>query len=101
MDRIKVVHGAAPVALDDLATPDVVFVGGGLDRTLLDRLLTLRKGTRLVANAVTLETEALLTQAQAQFGGELTRITIETAAPMGSKRGWNAAYPVVQWSVTL
>ncbi len=102
VDRLTVVTGPAPDALDGQPKPDVVFVGGGLGSDLLDWLATnLPKGTRLVANAVTLETEALLALAQAQHGGELMRIEIAHAAPLGPKRGWKAAYPIVQWSVTL
>ncbi|HEX7944015.1 MAG TPA: hypothetical protein VF495_05080, partial [Phenylobacterium sp.] len=57
--------------------------------------------TRLVANAVTLESEALLAQWHARRGGDLLRIDIASAAPLGGKRGWRAAYPLVQWSATL
>jgi precorrin-6Y C5,15-methyltransferase (decarboxylating) len=64
-------------------------------------LALLPQGCRLVANAVTLEAENLLAFKAAHLGGELTRIELSTAAPLGSKRGWKAAYPIVQWSVTL
>jgi precorrin-6Y C5,15-methyltransferase (decarboxylating) len=55
----------------------------------------------LVANAVTLESEALLAQWHARLGGELLRMEMASAAPLGTRRGWKAAYPLVQWSVTL
>ena len=100
--RLEVVNGTAPAALEGLAAPQAVFVGGGLGTALLDWLTErLAPGTRLVANAVTLETEALLAQAQARHGGELLRIELANSAPLGPRRGWKAAYPVVQWSVTL
>ena len=54
--------------------------------------------TRLVINVVTLEGEALLTQARARHGGNLMRIDLSHAAPLGPKHGWRASYPVVQWS---
>ncbi len=57
----------------------------------------LRPGGRLVVNAVTLETEALLLARHAAFGGELIRIAISRAAPVGEKAGWRAAMPVTQW----
>ncbi|MCR8546877.1 precorrin-6y C5,15-methyltransferase (decarboxylating) subunit CbiE [Salipiger sp. P9] len=102
MDRLHVVTGAAPDALDGLAPPDAVFVGGGLDTALLGWLEThLPHGTRLVANAVTLETEALLTSAQARLGGDLLRIELSEPAAIGPRRGWRASYPIVQWSVVL
>ncbi len=102
VDRLEVVTGSAPDALEPLAEPDAVFVGGGLSPALLDWLTArLAKGTRLVANAVTLETEALLTEAHARHGGDLLRIDIARAAPLASRRGWKSAYPITQWSVTL
>ncbi|MBU2981651.1 precorrin-6y C5,15-methyltransferase (decarboxylating) subunit CbiE [Lentibacter algarum] len=102
VDRLKVIHGSAPDVLADLAKPDVVFVGGGLSATMLEWLLSnLPKGTRLVANAVTLETEALLLTAQAKHGGDLLKAELSQVQPLGSKRGWKASFPIVQWSHTL
>ncbi|MCA0943103.1 precorrin-6y C5,15-methyltransferase (decarboxylating) subunit CbiE [Salipiger pacificus] len=97
--RLRVVEGSAPTALAQLERPDAVFIGGGLSRELLDWLDNhLPEGTRLVANAVTLESEALLTEAQARRGGELLRIALSSAEALGPRRGWKAAYPIVQWS---
>lgn len=102
VDRLEIVTGAAPEALDGLAEPDAVFIGGGLSQALLEHLAgRLRPGARLVANCVTLESEALATVWQQRLGGELLRIELAEAAPLGAKRGWRAAYPVTQWSVTL
>ncbi|MEL6584013.1 MAG: precorrin-6Y C5,15-methyltransferase (decarboxylating) subunit CbiT [Pseudomonadota bacterium] len=102
VDRLTVVQGAAPEALERLPTPDAVFIGGGLSEEMLRALTAaLTPGTRLVANAVTLESEALVTQWQSARGGSLIRLTLEEASPLGSKRGWKASYPVTQWSVTL
>ncbi len=102
VDRLSVITGTAPDALADLPAPDVVFIGGGLSETLLDWLTTrLAPGTRIVANAVTLETEALLIRAHTRHGGDLLRAELSQAAPLGPKTGWKAAYPIVQWSVTL
>ncbi len=102
VDRLKVVQGHAPQALERLAKPDTVFIGGGLSSDLLGWLEgALPEGTRLVANAVTLESEVLLVQAQARCGGELMRIDLSSVTPLGSKHGWKANYPIVQWSVTL
>ncbi len=101
VDRLRVVEGKAPDALSDLPAPDAVFVGGGLSPELLARLEDLPKGTRLVVNAVTLESDALLTQAQARLGGNLMRIEISDVAEIGTKRGWRAAFPITQWSHVL
>jgi precorrin-6Y C5,15-methyltransferase (decarboxylating) len=102
VDRLQVVQGFAPDGLKHLMLPDTVFVGGGLSTELLDWLeRTLPVGTRMVANAVTLESEVLLIQAQARLGGDLLRIELSRSTPLGSKHGWKASYPIVQWSVTL
>ncbi|WP_309663852.1 precorrin-6y C5,15-methyltransferase (decarboxylating) subunit CbiE [Tabrizicola sp.] len=90
----------APEGLATLARPDAVFIGGGASEALLTRLWDiLPPGTRLVANAVTLETEALLLQWSASHGGDLLRIELAEASPLGGKRGWRSALPIVQWSV--
>lgn len=99
--RIVVAEGDWPDLVADLPPCDAVFVGGGLTAQGLEHLWSrLRPGTRLVANAVTLETEALLTHAAARHGGELLRIELAAAAPLGAFRGWVPARPLVQWSVT-
>lgn len=98
--RIEPRQGNVPEALNGLPEPDAIFIGGGASRALLDALLPLPLGTRLVANAVTLETEALLTEAHARHGGELMRIELARAAPLGTMRGWQPARPLVQWSLT-
>lgn len=101
VDRLVVNEGAAPAILADQPAPAAVFVGGGLSSALLDWFAThLPAGTRVVANAVTLESEALLGQWHARRGGSLLRIDLAEAAPIGSRRGWRSAYPLVQWSVT-
>ncbi|ODT57816.1 MULTISPECIES: precorrin-6y C5,15-methyltransferase (decarboxylating) subunit CbiE [Paracoccus] len=98
--RVTAIHGAAPGALPQ-GSPDAIFVGGGADAALIAHLWDrLTPGTRLVANAVTLETEALLADCHARHGGRLLRIDIAEAAPLGRMRGWTAARPIVQWSVT-
>jgi precorrin-6Y C5,15-methyltransferase (decarboxylating) len=95
---LEIVEGAAPAALSGLATPDAVFVGGGSDATVLDAAArALRAGGRLVVNAVTLETEALLLARHAALGGELIRIAVSRADAVGEKTGWRAAMPVTQW----
>ena len=101
VDRLKIVVGKAPIVLDGIS-PSAVFIGGGLSQELLQQLHeTLAKGTRLVANAVTLESEALLVEWQSKVGGDLMRVEISSLTSIGPKRAWDAAYPIVQWSVTL
>lgn len=102
VDRLRVVQGQAPAALDGLAPPQAVFLGGGMTEALLSDLTgRLAPGTRLVAHAVTLESEAVLAAWSARLGGHLLRVELAEAAPIGSRRGWKSAYPVVQWRVVL
>jgi precorrin-6B C5,15-methyltransferase / cobalt-precorrin-6B C5,C15-methyltransferase len=97
--RISIVGGDAPAALEGLQTPDAIFFGGGLDAALFEAVwLRLAAGARIVAHAVTLETEALLSDLQQAHGGELMRIELSHAAPLGRYRSWQAARPIVQWS---
>jgi precorrin-6B C5,15-methyltransferase / cobalt-precorrin-6B C5,C15-methyltransferase len=99
---LHVVCGAAPDALNDLATPDAVFIGGGASRAeVLPRCLeAMRGGGRIVVHGVTVETEAVLAAAYAEHGGELTRIHVEHAAPVGSFTGWTPSRAVTQWAFT-
>ncbi len=100
VDRLKVIDGRAPEALAGLSQPQAVFVGGGASESLFNVLWDiLPTGCRLVCNAVTLESEALLTSWHGRAGGSLMRIELAEAGPLGGRRGWKSAYPVVQWSV--
>src|SRR5690606_13099838 len=96
---LRVVQGNAPGALDDLPTPDAIFIGGGgTDAGVLDAAIAaLPAGGRLVANAVTLEMEALLLARHDALGGDLLRIAISRETAIGSMRGWRPAMPVTQW----
>ena len=99
---LKIIAGKAPAALEDLPTPDAVFIGGGLtaENLLATCWHALRAGSRLVANAVTVESEQVLLHWHSQHGGELTRIAIQHAEPIGQFLGWKAKAPVTQWAVT-
>ncbi|WP_172838640.1 precorrin-6y C5,15-methyltransferase (decarboxylating) subunit CbiE [Stappia sp. ES.058] len=94
-------NASAPEGLDGLERPDAVFLGGGLTAPgIVDAVFeALTPGGRLVANAVTLESEAVLLAAHARLGGELTRIAISRASPVGGLTGWRPLMPVTQWSL--
>ena len=96
--ELEVIEGHAPDALAGLATPDAIFIGGGASAPgVLDAAIAaLRPGGRLVANAVTLETEAELIARHRALGGELTRIAVSRAEAVGGKTGWRPAMPVTQ-----
>lgn len=100
--KMTAVEGIAADQIPNQPLPDVVFIGGGARKPLLETLYgLLPSGTRLVVNGVTLETEALLAQAHADKGGTLMRFEVAQATPLGPMRGWTASRPIVQWSVTL
>jgi precorrin-6Y C5,15-methyltransferase (decarboxylating) len=100
--RIEVIVGAAPAAFDGLPRPDAIFIGGGAsDVELIEAAFAaLAPGGRLVVNAVTLEAEAVLIARFRARGGELTRIGIARADPLGGFYGWRPALPITQWAVT-
>ncbi len=93
---LQLVRGKAPDALLGLEAPDAIFIGGGVTREgVLDTCWQhLRPGGRLVANAVTLQSEMTLTAWRAQHGGELTRIHVAQAQPLGEFDTWRQALPI-------
>jgi precorrin-6B C5,15-methyltransferase / cobalt-precorrin-6B C5,C15-methyltransferase len=99
--ELEIVHGRAPEALAGLARPDAVFVGGGMmDDGVFEAVWdALKPGGRLVANAVSLETEARLAGYFQRFGGELIRLQVARADKVGTMSGWRPAMPVTQWRV--
>ncbi len=97
---LAVIEGEVPAKLEGLEQPDAIFVGGGANASLIELLWSrISAGTRLVVNAVTLESESLLLVEHKRRGGELLRIELAHAAPLGLMRGWLPSRPVIQWSV--
>jgi len=97
---LQIVTGAAPASLAGLPAPDAVFVGGGAqDAGVLDAAWqALEPGGRLVANGVTVETEAVLIAARARLGGTLTRLSVERLDSIGTMHGYRPAMTVTQWA---
>lgn len=98
--KLELVDGTAPAALAGLPAPDAVFIGGGLSAPVIEASLkALKPFGRLVANAVTLESEAVLFEAASRHGGELTRLSVHHAVAVGGHRGWRPQMPVTQWAL--
>lgn len=99
--HLDVREGRAPAALAGLPAPDAVFLGGGLtaDGVLDACLAAIRPGGRLVATAVTVETEQLLVAAHAAHGGRLTRLAVSRAEPLGGFTAWRPQMPLTQWTL--
>jgi precorrin-6Y C5,15-methyltransferase (decarboxylating) len=60
----------------------------------------LRPGGRMVVNAVTMETEAMLLDAVRRLGGTLTRLGVERRDRIGELHGFRPALTVTQWAAT-
>jgi precorrin-6Y C5,15-methyltransferase (decarboxylating) len=98
--RLELIEGEAPAALAGLPRPHAVFIGGGLSVATVDACLAaLRPSGRLAANAVTLESEAILLELHARHGGTLTRLAVQRAEPVGGLTGWRPMMPVTQWAL--
>jgi precorrin-6B C5,15-methyltransferase / cobalt-precorrin-6B C5,C15-methyltransferase len=103
---LDIVEGEVPAALANLAPPDAIFIGGGAgDAGVLDTAVAaLRPSGRLVVNAVTLATESLLLARHSALGGDLIKIAVARAEPVGRSAGsqspmvWRPAMPVTQWT---
>jgi len=96
------IRGEAPDAFEGAEPPAAVFLGGGLTRPglLADCVYRLPTGGRLVANAVTAESEALLVEWHSRLGGELRRFQHYRGEPLGGFTGWRPQMPITQWVVT-
>ncbi|WP_317055799.1 precorrin-6y C5,15-methyltransferase (decarboxylating) subunit CbiE [Roseovarius rhodophyticola] len=98
--KLELVDGTVPAALEGLPAPDAVFIGGGLSAEVFDATWkALRPLGRLVANAVTLESEAVLLALHKQHGGQLVKLSVQRAEPVGGLTGWRPLMPVTQWSL--
>ena len=98
--KLELIDGTVPCALEGLEAPDAVFIGGGLSRETFDvAFASLRPLGRLVANAVTLESETELIALHRDHGGDLVKIQTHRAEPVGRLTGWRPSMPVTQWSL--
>jgi len=98
--KLELIEGEAPAVLEGLPAPDAVFIGGGLTAEVFEQAwAALKPLGRLVANAVTLESEAVLMDLQRQHGGSLAKLSVERAEALGPFRGWAPQRPVTQWSL--
>lgn len=100
--NLKVIHGPAPQTFGALPSPDAIFLGGSVgNNSLFDACWAkLPCGGRLVANAVTLQGEAGLVARHTLYGGDLMRMTVARADPIGGSFGWRPMMPITQWTVT-
>jgi precorrin-6Y C5,15-methyltransferase (decarboxylating) len=98
--KLELVDGTVPEALEGLDAPDAIFIGGGLSEPVFDVAWSALKPLgRLVANAVTLESQSLLAALHQKHGGQLVKLSVERAEPLGPHQGWKPLRSVTQWSL--
>jgi len=98
--KLELIEGTAPDALAGLPAPDAIFIGGGLSEDVLDACLRhLRPLGRLVVNAVTLKSEALLLERYHKNGGSLVKLQAERAERFGPVTGWAPMRRVTQYAL--
>ena len=98
--KLELIDGYAPNALNNLESPDAIFIGGGLSIATFEACwVALRPLGRLVVNAVTLESEQILLKLDSKYKGDLVRIQVSRADEIGKVTGWKPSMPVTQWSL--
>jgi precorrin-6B C5,15-methyltransferase / cobalt-precorrin-6B C5,C15-methyltransferase len=98
---LHVVAASAPEAFDRLSPPDAIFIGGGATTPglMAAARAALKPQGRLVVNAISLETEALLLKEHEQYEGQLLRVALARSGPLSADMsGWRPAMPLLQWS---
>jgi precorrin-6B C5,15-methyltransferase / cobalt-precorrin-6B C5,C15-methyltransferase len=100
--NLEIIEGIAPEALQNLPSPNAIFIGGGItsEDTIEKCWHSLKPGGRLVANVVTIEGEQQIFAWQQKIGGSLKRIAIERMEAIGTFKGWKPMATVTQWIVT-
>lgn len=93
---VQLIRGEAPSVLGDIEKPDAIFIGGGFTHpNLFDYCWdSLKAGGRLVVNAVTLETVALLQKKAAKINARLIQLSLSEALPLGNFHVWRSALPI-------
>jgi precorrin-6Y C5,15-methyltransferase (decarboxylating) len=99
--KLKIIEGTCPDVDIPGEAPDAIFVGGGVSTPgLLDWAWdSLKPGGRLVANAVTIESEQALSAFHEAHGGDLLRLVVERAETIGSSNGFKPMRAVTQLSL--
>lgn len=99
--QLEVVVDGIAAALPTLPRPDAVFLGGGVDAAVLHHCWqALPPGGRLAVHSVTADSDAILLDAYRRWGGELNRIAVETAEPIGRFTGFRPLRTVTTWAAT-
>jgi precorrin-6Y C5,15-methyltransferase (decarboxylating) len=98
---LKVVQATAPASFAGLNPPDAIFIGGSVANEDLFHACwaNLSPGGRIVTNAVTVESEASLASRHTRYGGDLVRLMVSRAEPVGGSYGWRPMMPITQWTV--
>ncbi len=98
--ELVVVEGDFETVKENLEyEPDAIFVGGGASNMdlLTSAWEVLKPGGLMVVNAVSIEAEQALLAFRSEFGGEMSRISVERAAPIGSLSAFRPLMTVTQY----
>lgn len=99
--QVTIIEDGIASVLARLPRPDAVFIGGGIDEDVLQTCWdVLPDGGRLVVHSVTADSDAQLLEAYREWGGDLTRVGVETAEPIGRFTGFRPARTVTAWAAT-
>lgn len=97
LENLTVVEGYAPQAFEELPAPTHAFIGGSAGNLaqIVDEILEKNPNARIVANAVTLETIAELTELAKRFGEcDIVQIAASRPRKVGSYHLMTAQNPV-------
>lgn len=94
--QLTLIESNAIDAIELLEAPDAIFIGGGFTATSLFEKCwqKLKKSGRIVVNAVTLESEAMMMGLARQYNGKLIKIEISNAQKLGNFHTWRQALPI-------
>lgn len=97
---LKIIHGDIHQMLEEIPSADAIFIGGGASDRLIEAVWAqMKPHNRLVINAVTAESEALILRYYQRYGGNVIKIDLSDLTALGSKHGWKARYPITHWCV--
>ena len=106
LKNISIIEGKAPAAFEGLEAPDCAFIGGssGNLKDILDALNSMKRGIRVVINAVSLETMAEIQSVIKEFeisGLEIEQVSVSRSREIGNYHLMTAENPVMIASFTL
>jgi len=96
IDGLQLMAAQAPDCLNALEAPHAIFIGGGFGLADVSSHCwqALRPSGRLIATAVTVETEALFQVFAAKTKARLIRVDLSEVEPLGRYHTWRPCLPI-------